>query len=37
MSYIADVRDDMPQLVGRKGLSVKKWAELHKDEITALA
>ena len=36
MAYIADVRDDLPQLIGRKGMSVKEWARLHKDELLKL-
>lgn len=36
MSYIADVRDDLPQLIGRKGLSFKQWAELNKERLLAL-
>ena len=35
MGYIADVKDDMPKLVGRKGLGVKEWATFHKEEIAA--
>ena len=37
MPYIADVRDDLPLLVGRKGMTVKQWAELHKKELLALS
>lgn len=37
MAYIGDVRDDLPQLLGRKGLTVKQWAELHKAELVALS
>lgn len=36
MAYIADVRDDLPQLIGRKGMTVKEWAKLHKDELLKL-
>lgn len=36
MDYVAEVRDDLPMLIGRKGLSVKKWAELHKEELLHL-
>ena len=37
MAYIADVRDDLPKLIGRKGLNLKSWAKLHKDELLRLA
>lgn len=37
MSYIADVRDDLPQLIGRKGTSLIEWTKLHKDEFLKLA
>jgi uncharacterized protein YbjT (DUF2867 family) len=37
MAYIADVRDDMPLLVGRKGMMLREWAQLHKDEILKAA
>jgi len=33
MGYTAVVRDDMPMLIGRNGMSVKKWAELHKENL----
>lgn len=33
MSYIGDVRDDMPLLTGHKGMSFKQWVDLHKEEI----
>ena len=36
MSYISDVRDDLPQLIGRKGMTVKEWATLHKEELLQL-
>jgi NAD(P)H dehydrogenase (quinone) len=36
MSYIADVRDDLPQLIGRKGMTAKEWASLHKEELLHL-
>jgi NAD(P)H dehydrogenase (quinone) len=35
MAYLADVRDDMPLLTGRRGLSLKDWALLHKEELLA--
>ncbi|MFI5343592.1 MAG: NmrA family NAD(P)-binding protein [Chlamydiales bacterium] len=37
MSYIADVRDDLPQLIGCKGMKFRDWAQLHKDELVKLA
>jgi hypothetical protein len=37
MSYIGDVRDDLPMLIGRRGTSIKDWANLHKSEFKALA
>jgi NAD(P)H dehydrogenase (quinone) len=37
MAYIADVRDDLPQLIGRKGTSLKEWAKLHHKELSKLA
>ncbi|CCB86711.1 MULTISPECIES: NmrA family NAD(P)-binding protein [Parachlamydia] len=37
MAYIAEVRDDAPLLIGRKGTTLKEWAKLHKDELIALA
>jgi len=37
MDYIGDVRDDLPKLIGRKGMSVKEWAKLHKEELLKLA
>ena len=37
MAYIGDVRDDMPLLVGRKGMMLREWAQLHKDEILKAA
>ena len=37
MAYIGSVRDDLPILIGRKGLTLKQWAELHKKELEALA
>lgn len=36
MHYISEVRDDLPQLIGRKGMKVKEWAELHKEELLSL-
>ncbi len=37
MAYIGTVRDDLRTLVGRPGMSLREWAQLHKDEIVALA
>jgi NAD(P)H dehydrogenase (quinone) len=37
MAYIADVQDDLPLILGRKGLDVKSWATLHKEAISKLA
>jgi len=37
MSYICTVRDDMPMLVGRKGMTIAEWAVLHKDELFKVA
>lgn len=37
MSYISEVRDDLPQLIGRKGMSLKEWAKLHQDELLKVA
>lgn len=36
MSYLSEVRDDLPQLIGRKGMSLKEWAKLHKAELSKL-
>lgn len=33
MSYIGQVKDDMPLLAGRKGMPFKNWITLHKEEI----
>jgi NAD(P)H dehydrogenase (quinone) len=37
MAYISDERDDLPMLLGRKGLSVRQWIERHKPEFIRLA
>lgn len=37
MAYISDVRDDLPILTGRKGMTLREWVKLHKNELTALA
>ena len=37
MTYIGDVRDDLPTLIGRKGTTLKEWAKLHKKELLSLA
>jgi NAD(P)H dehydrogenase (quinone) len=36
MRYISEVRDDLPQLIGRKGMTVREWAVLHKEELLNL-
>lgn len=33
MAYIANVRDDLPELIGRKGTTLKEWAKAHKAEL----
>ncbi len=33
MSYLSQERDDLPKLVGHKGMSTKEWATLHKEEL----
>ncbi len=37
MAYISEVRDDLPQLIGHKGMTLKEWAKLHKNELFKLA
>jgi NAD(P)H dehydrogenase (quinone) len=37
MAYIGDVRDDLPALIGRKGITLKEWVKLHKEELLSLA
>ena len=37
MAYIGDVRDDLPLLIGRKGIALEEWAALHKKELINLA
>jgi NAD(P)H dehydrogenase (quinone) len=37
MDYIGTVRDDVPILLGRPGMSIRHWAELHKEELAALS
>ncbi len=37
MAYIGTVRDDVPVLLGRPGMSIRQWATLHKDELIALS
>ena len=29
MAYISEVRNDLPKLIGRKGMTLKEWAQLH--------
>jgi uncharacterized protein YbjT (DUF2867 family) len=36
MAYISDVRDDFPKLIGRKGMTLREWAKLHKNELIKL-
>lgn len=33
MAYASEVRDDLPMLIGRKGMSLKEWVQLHKNEL----
>jgi uncharacterized protein YbjT (DUF2867 family) len=37
MPYIATVRDDLPSLIGRRGLTLKEWAVRHKEELLRAA
>jgi NAD(P)H dehydrogenase (quinone) len=37
MQYIATVRDDLPGLIGRRGITLKEWALRHKDELLRAA
>ncbi len=37
MAYISEVRDDLPQLIGRKGMSLKEWVKLHRSELLNVA
>lgn len=37
MAYIGDVRDDLPLLLGRKGITLEEWAALHKKELLNLS
>lgn len=34
MSYIGTVQDDLPILLGRKGMRFRQWAQLHKQSFT---
>lgn len=36
MAYLGDVRDDLPRLIGRKGTTLKEWAQMHKEELIQL-
>ena len=36
LGYFGTVRDDIPYLLGRPGLSFRAWAEKHKEELLAL-
>jgi NAD(P)H dehydrogenase (quinone) len=33
MAYVGDVRDDLPKLIGRSGMTFKDWAQLHQDDL----
>lgn len=37
MAYIGEVKDDLPKIIGRKGMSVAQWMEKHRDQLTNLA
>lgn len=37
MAYISEVRDDLPQLIGRAGMTLKEWSKMHKEELLACA
>lgn len=36
MKYLSEVRDDLPKLAGRKGMTLREWATLHKNELIKL-
>lgn len=36
MSYISSVQDDIEILLGRKGLNLQQWAQLHKHDLAQL-
>lgn len=35
MAYVGDVRDDLPKLIGRTGITLRDWAVLHQKELEA--
>jgi NAD(P)H dehydrogenase (quinone) len=35
MSYIAEVKDDVPKLLGRPGMKLRDWAQLNKKALIA--
>jgi NAD(P)H dehydrogenase (quinone) len=37
MGYIGTIRDDIPYVLGRPGLTFREWASAHKDEFIKLA
>ncbi len=37
MGYLGTVRDDMQTLFGRPGISIRQWANLHRDKLLALS
>lgn len=37
LSYFGDVVDDLPQLIGRSGTSIREWVTRHRQELLALA
>jgi NAD(P)H dehydrogenase (quinone) len=36
MSYIGEVKDDVQILLGRKGLSLRQWVEMHKEKFIGI-
>lgn len=37
MAYLSEVRDDLPKLIGRKGIPLKEWVKLHNNEFIKLS
>src|SRR5262249_6789661 len=37
MMYVSEVRDDLPILIGRKGMTLKEWTKLHNNELIKLS
>lgn len=33
LSNVSEVKDDFPKLIGKKGMRLREWAELHKDDL----